>query len=178
MLALDVLFIDEIGTLSNQQLAVLDEHPYTMAGLQTSLTNTFNEFWGDKTCKQLQSIYKDFQDSPDIPIREEVERVTRFSHCHRDPMQSSNQFDGQSNESYDEQLFATKVFISAIDKYISIPGIQSSFTMTHTKGVIIHGGPGMGKTHVAKLAVFYALFSIERSQDNIFFHSWCPRILS
>jgi hypothetical protein len=29
--------------------------------------------------------------------------------------------------------------------------------MTHTKGVIIHGGPGMGKTHVVKLAVLYAI---------------------
>jgi hypothetical protein len=72
-------------------------------------------------------------------------------------MQSSNQFDRQSNESYNKQLFATKVFISAIDKCISIPDIQSSFTMTHTKGVIIHGGPGTGKTHIAKLAIFYAL---------------------
>ena len=64
------------------------EHPYTMVGLQTSLTNSFNEFWRDNTRKQLQSIYKDCQDSPDIPTRGEVERVTRFSQCHWDPLTS------------------------------------------------------------------------------------------
>ncbi len=132
------------------------KHLYTMAGLQSSLADKFNEFWRDNAHKQLQSMYKDFQNIPGIPAREEVERVIRCSHCDWDPMKSHNWFDGQSNESYNEQFFATKVSKSTIDKYINPPSIDSS-TITHTKGVIIHGGPGMGKTHLAKLAILYAL---------------------
>jgi hypothetical protein len=32
--------------------------------------------------------------------------------------------------------------------------------MTHTKGVIIHGGPGTGKTQIVKLAIFCALLKV------------------
>jgi hypothetical protein len=58
-----------------------NEHPHTFAGLQSSLTHEFNEFWKDNTRKQLQSIYKDVQNMQGIPSREEVERVTRYNHC-------------------------------------------------------------------------------------------------
>ncbi len=37
------------------------KYPYTMAGLQSSLTDKFNEFWRDNMHEQLQSMYKDFQ---------------------------------------------------------------------------------------------------------------------
>ena len=132
------------------------EHPHTMTGLQSSLTDKFNEFWRDNTRKQLQSIYKDCQNIRGIPLRGEVESVTRFSHFDWDPVESIVQNDGQSIESYQEQVFALRVFKSTIDKYINPPIIDST-SLTHTKGVIIHGGPGTGKTHVSKLAVLYAL---------------------
>ncbi len=32
------------------------KHPHTMTGLQSSLTDKFNEFWRDNLRKQLQSI--------------------------------------------------------------------------------------------------------------------------
>jgi hypothetical protein len=51
---------------------------------------------------------------------------------------------------------AINVLKSTIDKYIDPPAIDGT-SMTHTKGVIIHGGPGMDKTHAAKLAVLYAI---------------------
>jgi hypothetical protein len=106
--------------------------------------------------KQLQSIYKDVQNIQGIPPREEVERVTHFSHCNWDPVESIAQFDQQSDESYQEQVFAINVLKSTINKYINPLAIDGT-SMTHTKGVIIHGGPGTGKTHVAKLAVLFAI---------------------
>jgi hypothetical protein len=118
------------------------EHPHTMTGLQSSLTVKFNEFWRDNTRKQLQSIYKDCQNIRGIPLRGEVENVTRFSHCDWDPVESIVQNDRQSIESYQEQVFALRVFKSTINKYINPPIIDST-SLTHTKGVIIHGGPGM-----------------------------------
>ena len=75
------------------------EHPQTMTGLQSSLSDKFNEFWRDSTRKQLQSIYKDCQNIHGIPLRGEVESVTRFSHCDWDPVESIFQNDGQSIES-------------------------------------------------------------------------------
>jgi hypothetical protein len=134
----------------------MSEHPHTMASLQSSLTNKFCEFWRDNTCKQLQSIYKDCQNIQVIPPREEVESVTCFSHCNWDSTETIAQYDGQSNESYQEQVYAMKLFKSTINKYINPPLIDSTL-MTHTKGVIIHGGPRTGKTHVAKLVVLRAL---------------------
>jgi DNA replication protein DnaC len=90
-----------------------------------------------------------------IPPREEVERVTRLNHCYWNPTEIPR-YDHQSDESYQEQKFSLNVFKSTIDKYINPPSIDAT-SMTHTKGVIIHGGPGTGKTYVSKLAVLYAL---------------------
>jgi hypothetical protein len=66
------------------------------------------------------------------------------------------QYDQQSVESYQEQVFSINVFESTINKYINPPSIDAT-SMAHTKGVIIHGGPGMGKTYVSKLAVLYSI---------------------
>jgi hypothetical protein len=132
-----------------------NEHPHTLAGLQSRLTHKFNEFWRDNMRKQLQSKYKDVQSMQGIPPREEVERVTGYNHCDWNPTGIITQYDQQSDESYQEQVFAVNVFKSTIDKYINPPSIDGTL-MTHTKGVIIHGGPGTGKTYVAKLAVLYA----------------------
>ena len=65
-----------------------NEHHHMLASLQSSLTHEFNKFWKDNMCKQLQSIYKDVQNIQGIPPGEEVERVTHFSHCNWDPLES------------------------------------------------------------------------------------------
>ena len=132
------------------------EHPHTMAGLQSSLTEEFNSNWRGNMRKQLQAMYKDCQDIQGIPPREEIESVTCFNHCDKNPVESIAPYDGQSIESFNEQRFATTVLKATIHKYLDPPIIDST-SMTHTKGVIIHGGPGTGKIHVAKLAVLYAL---------------------
>jgi hypothetical protein len=93
-----------------------------------------------------------------IPPREEVERVTHYNHCDWNPTGIITQYDQQSDKSYQEKVFAINVFKSTIDKYINPPSTDGT-SMTHTKGVIIHGGPGMGKTYVPKLAVLYAICS-------------------
>jgi hypothetical protein len=122
-----------------------NKHPHTLAGLQSSLTHKFKEFWKHNMRKQLQSIYKDVQNMQGIPPREEVERVTCYNHCDWNPTEIIAQYDQQSDESYQEQVFAINVFKSTIDKYINPPSIDATL-MTHTKGVIIQGGPGAGKT--------------------------------
>jgi hypothetical protein len=132
-----------------------NEYPHTLAGLQSSLMHKFNEFWKDNMCKQLQSIYKDVQNMQGIPPREEVERVTRYNHCGWNLSKIIAQYDQQSDEFYQEQVFAINVFKSTFNKYINSPSIDATL-MTHTKGVIIHGGPSTGKT---KLAVLYAICS-------------------
>ena len=127
-----------------------NEHPHTIAGLQLSLTDEFCQFWIDNRRKQLQSIYKEYHNLEGIPVREQVENVTRSGFINWDPT-NIPQYAEQSVESFEEQVFALKVLKSTIDKYLD------STSMTHTKGVIVHGGPGTGKTHIAKLAVLYAL---------------------
>ncbi len=135
-----------------------NKHPHMLARLQSSLMHKFNEFWKNNMRKQLLSIYKNVQNMQGIPPREEVERVTRYNHCDWNPAEIIAQYDQQSDESYQEQVFAINVFKSTIYKYINPPSIDATL-MTHTKGVIIHGGPGTGKTYVAKLAVLYAICS-------------------
>ena len=127
-----------------------NEHPHTIPGLQLSLTDEFRQFWIDNRRKQLQSIFKDYHNLEGIPVREQVENVTRSGFINWDPT-NIPQYAEQSVEPFEEQVFALKVLKSTIDKYLD------STSMTYTKGVIVHGGPGTGKTHIAKLAVLHAL---------------------
>ena len=63
-------------------------------------------------------------------------------------------FNAQSNESYNEQCLAVQVGVKAINKYSKQFGVKAS---TATRGEIIHGFPGSGKTHVIKYLLLYAM---------------------
>ncbi len=151
-----------------------NEHPHILAGLQSSLTHEFNEFLKDNMRKQLQSIYKDVQNMQGIPLREEVERVTCYNHCDLNPTEIIAQYDQQSDESYQEQVFAINVFKSTIDKYINPPSIDAT-SMTHTKGVIIHGSWYGQDIHCQ---VGCSVHYMQWYEDCIYFYSWYPCIRS
>ncbi len=121
------LFDDNI--ISNEFATT--EYPHTMTGLQSSITNKFYQFWKDNMCKQFQSIYKDYQNIQGIPPRLEVENITRYNHCNWDPVDTLFWYNGQSPDSFQEQIFAISVLRSTIDKYINP-------SMTHSKVVVIN----------------------------------------
>jgi hypothetical protein len=52
------------------------EHPYMMAGLQTSLTNTFNEFWSDNTASNSNLCTRIFR-THQISLQERKFRGSR-----------------------------------------------------------------------------------------------------
>ncbi len=52
-----------------------------------------------------------------IPVREQVENVTRSGIINWDPT-NIPQYAEQSDESFEEQVFALKVLVSTIDKYL------------------------------------------------------------
>ena len=109
---------------------------------------------------QLTSIYQTLQREdgsiPDnIPDQDTVSTTDRWNRVQWDPVESLDRFEGQTDESFDEQKLVVSIATRLIKKYCQEFGQGST---TFTTGNIIHGAPGSsGKSHVIQYLSLYAI---------------------
>ena len=114
------------------------------------------KFWEDSREKHLASIYNTLPEQLPLPTKESVLQCTRHRHAkwEKGRKESFQQLVDQCDESYREQMHAVTTGVRALEKY----GTEFGNTaLSITKGMIIHGVPGAGKSHVISYLSLVAL---------------------
>ena len=148
------------GVLFRDEIPVTDLPPCILTDMLNCKEEELDAFWEEKRRDQLAAIYKNLPDDADIPSQEEVFVAWKGNPLDWDPVESFHHFEGQgqntgqSIESYNEQKLAIKIGSRSIRKYTHQFGPE---TKTFTKGCIIHGAPGSGKSHVNGWLALYAM---------------------
>ncbi|KAL7539846.1 hypothetical protein ACHAXR_009663, partial [Thalassiosira sp. AJA248-18] len=104
--------------------------------------------------RELVAIYKTLDGMSTLPDRESVAPCTKEKPLLWSPIESFLKSPEQSQESFEEQLVAIDTAVSSIKKYSQPFGAAA---LTFTKGTVIHGAPGCGKSHVMMYIALYAL---------------------
>ena len=142
------------AVLVNNEIPITDLPPCILTQMLDSKDEELNRFWEEKQNDQLTSIYRTMPEGMDLPEREDVLSCTKDSPLEWDPLTSFTQYDGQSQQSFQEQSMAVRVACRSIRKYSMQFGPA---TTVYTKGTIVHGAPGSGKSHVSLFNCLYAM---------------------
>ena len=126
------------------------------------LTETLNRedsrlqaFWEEIKLNHLTAIYAATGNTiPNIPSEQDVVSCSKAEPLDWNIADSFVKFDEQSDESYREQKFAINEGKAAVDKYTEQFGPGAT---TLTKGLVLCGVPGSGKTHLNQLLTLYAM---------------------
>ena len=125
--------------------------------LLTDLLNEKDEkliqLWDKKKEDQVNMIYRQISSGREnFPATEEVINARKSRPIHWDPVRAMVQGSDQTDESFNEQKVAIGYGVRAVTHYCTQFGVTSL-----TKGVLVHGVPGAGKTYVSLIGVLYAL---------------------
>ena len=138
----------------HNSIPIFELPPYSMNALRDAKTTENKIFWESLKKSQLTSALSTLQYMESIPSEEETNNVDRENPLDWNPLTVFNQFQNQSEESYNEQKMALNLAIQVIDKYRSTTGNESRL---YTKNLIIYGAPGTGKSFIGQTAVLYCL---------------------
>ena len=90
----------------------------------------------------------------DLPDREDVLSCTKDSPLEWDPVRAFSRYNGQSQQSFEEQSMVVRVMCRSMTKHSRQFGPA---TNTYTKGTIVHGAPRSGKLHASLFNCLYAM---------------------
>lgn len=112
------------------------------------------ELWEKTKADQVDMIYSQLSstDPEHFPPKEEVMQASKGRPVHWDPVEAIQRGADQTIESHNEQKVAIGYGKRAVDNYCRQFG-----TTSQTKGVLIHGNPGAGKTFVSLVDVLYGI---------------------
>ena len=142
------------AVLSNNDIPIAELPPCILTEMLDSKDDELKAFWEGKKNDQLTSIYQSMPNGIDIPEQEIVASCSKLQPVNWDPVASFTHFDQQSEESFIEQRLAITIVSRSILKYSQQFGPDAS---TYTKGDIIHGAPGSGKTFVIQYLTLFAI---------------------
>jgi predicted GIY-YIG superfamily endonuclease len=145
------------GVLKDDEIPITDLPPCILTELLDKKDKELQSFWEKKKGDQLNSIYKTLSGVANLPSKDEVMKCNRRKHALWPTPPLTGGFERsehQSAESYEEQQLVVKLGIKGtIDKYRIEIGPEAT---TFTKGLLIRGVPGSGKSHLAQYLALYA----------------------
>ena len=142
------------AVLTNNEIPITDLPPCILTEMLDSKEQELNGFWEEKHNDQLTSIYRTMPEGMDLPEREDVLSCTKDSPLEWDPVAAFSRYEGQSQQSFEEQSMAVRVACRSLTKYSRQFGPA---TTVYTKGTVVHGAPGSGKSHVSLFNCLYAM---------------------
>ena len=130
--------------------------PCILTELLDSKTAELKEVWEKTKSDHLNAIYDTLPTSMPIPSKEEVRICNRKRPVvwETSPLNAFVKSHRQSDRSYNEQNLAVGIGVRLLEKYCQQFGDAA---VTFTKGEIIHGVPGSGKSHVISYLSLVAL---------------------
>ena len=133
------------SVIVRNEIPVHDLPPCILTELLDRKDELLDKLWKDKRRDQLNTIYNNMPDGLDLPSKSCVEKCDKSSPLQWEPLSAFRKSDNQNEESHMDQKLGVKLAANLISKYSTQFGPSTS---TLTKGLLIHGAPGSGKSHV------------------------------
>ena len=128
--------------------------PFTMLALQDKVDDENAKIWPDKSKKLLDAIYFNLSNTPGIPARDDVEKLSRFESLDWEPTESLVRSSNQNEESFKEQMEALNCMVSALKNLVN--AISGRPCSMYSKNVVVNGAPGSGKSFCGFISLLYA----------------------
>ena len=135
------------SVILNNDIPITEIPPCILTELLDSKDKELSLFWSQKISDQLDAIYQ----SPVVSMEHlpNIEEV-KLACSHRKPLDwdqlaSFSRGEGQCLQSFNEQRNIISIALRSLNDYKVQFGPRA---LKFTRGLIIHGGPGCGKTHV------------------------------
>ena len=151
------------GVITKNSIPNNELPPCILTELLDEDEKKMKKFWQNTKKDHLDAIYQVLLDpvlAAKIPRKEEVMKCTRTcpQKWSSDPIEAFVQTEEQSRQSFDEQQLAVSIAVRSINKYTEQFGPS---TKMMTKGLIIHGVAGAGKSrvisYISLVAISYGL---------------------
>ena len=108
--------------LVRNEIPINELPPCILTELLNEKNKELEEFWDAKKNDQLTSIYQTLQREDDsipdnVPDQDTVFATDRWNRVQWDPVESLDRFEGQTDESFDEQKLAVSIATRSMQKY-------------------------------------------------------------
>lgn len=142
------------SVLLGDEIPMTDLPPSTLTELLRGNSKMMEEEWKERRSKQLDAIYDNLKAIKGIPNQEAVMKATKSRPVlWTDPDETFTRTPQQSVESHKEQQVALKLGVNKVRSYSR----QHSENMGYTKGLLVNGAPGAGKTFIEQAVALYAM---------------------
>ena len=144
------------SVILRNEIPMTDIPPCLLTPLLDSYDDKLSLCWVTIKDNHLSAIFASLPSNMNTPTRLQVKSCTFEEPCTWpvSPLDAFVKSDSQTADSYDEQQIALKYCLSALDKYQVEFGQYAS---TYTRGIIIHGVPGSGKSFLVQYVALVAL---------------------
>ena len=137
------------------EIPITDIPPCHQTALNDSKDEEVVNMWDHMKTTLLGAAFRELGDNIDdcmIPSLTDIKECNRLNALDWDPISNFRKNDGQSEQSYDDQMVAVRHTVSAIDQYL-----DCSRQCTFVKCRVIAGSPGSGKSFILNYSAIYAM---------------------
>jgi len=144
------------SVILRDQIPMTDIPPCLLTPLLDSYDEKLKNCWVTIKDNHLSAIFASLPSGLNIPTRHQIKSCTLENPCvwEVSPLDAFVRSASQTMDSFEEQHIALKYCLDALDKYQVEFGQHAS---TYTRGVIIHGSPGSGKSFLVQYVALVAM---------------------
>lgn len=140
------------AVIVHDTIPITDLPPCILTELLNDQNKALREEWDNRKASQLDAMYPDIEKMEGVPKRDRIESATKINPVKWNFLDTIVQSDIQSDESFAEQMLALRIGFNAVMAYCTQFGNPH-----YTKGMLLNGSPGAGKTFVATIIAIFAM---------------------
>jgi hypothetical protein len=141
------------SVLLHDTIPMTDLPPSILTELLNEKEKDMKNVWEEAKSLQVDAMMANLQGVEGLPTKKEILEASKFKpYEHWDPLTNIKKFSEQSEESFKEQKLALTMGVNAVNNYC-----QQFGPTTYTRGLLVNGAPGAGKTHVEEAIGLYGM---------------------